>query len=348
MVVSFISALAISISISLFLTPILIKVAHKLKLFDNPDHRKQHERALPRIGGISITVAFLTTFLLYFDLNRQFIGLFSGILILFIVGLIDDVRGVSAWKKLIWQVVASGAVLAGGIGIVYISDPFGGTIILDSFRIPIELFGFNFNIIPLANAVSILWMIVMINSINFLDGLDGLASGVSIIAAGLIFLLALTPAIGNIEVAMLAVVLGGSLLGFLPYNFYPSRIFMGDSGAYVIGLILALLSIYSGSKIALGALVMGLAMIDAFITVSRRLLRKQSPFRPDRNHLHHRLLDSGLLSHRQVVLILYLLTIIVAITIIVAGGLAAFSVIITALILAGIILRISAIKIRKI
>jgi UDP-GlcNAc:undecaprenyl-phosphate GlcNAc-1-phosphate transferase len=344
---SYLTAFFVSVVLSILITPFLIKLAHKLNLFDQPDHRKHHKKILPRVGGIAITGAFTLTLLLFFDLTQRFLGLLGGVIILFLVGLIDDVRGVSAWKKLFWQVVAACVVLAGGIGIVYITSPLGGTIILDSWRIPFEIGGFGFNIIPIANIVSILWMIAMINSINFLDGLDGLATGVAIIAAVLLLILALTPALDNKEVALLSVILIGALIGFLPYNFYPSRIFMGDSGAYVIGLLLALISIYAGSKIAIGALVMGLAVIDAFITVSKRLMRKESPFKPDRNHLHHRLLDSGLLSHRQVVLLLYGITILIAVTILLAGGIAAFSLIVLSLVIAGTVLRVTAISQNK-
>ncbi len=196
-------------------------------------------------------------------------------------------------------------------------------IALDGWKIPIEIGAINFNIIPVANLVSIIWIVGMINTVNFLDGLDGLATGVSAIGAAVLFSLALTPAIGNPVVALLAIILMGALLGFLPYNFFPSSIFMGDSGSYVIGLLLALLSIYASSKIAVGALVFGIAIVDGLWTVLKRILAGESPFQADRKHLHHQLLDSGLLSHRQVVLLLYLLTALVAAAIVFSSPLLA-------------------------
>jgi UDP-GlcNAc:undecaprenyl-phosphate/decaprenyl-phosphate GlcNAc-1-phosphate transferase len=129
-------------------------------------------------------------------------------------------------------------------------------------------------------------------------------------------------------------------LGFLPYNFFPSSIFMGDSGAYVIGLVLALLSIYSGSKIAVGALILGFAVIDMVWTILRRLVRRQSPFAPDRRHLHHQMVDSGLFSHRKAVLVLYLMAMVVAAAIFLAGAVAGFSILVLALITVMSILRI--------
>lgn len=338
--ISYIAALVLAGGISFILTPVVRSFAVKYGVVDKPDARKVHRHPIPRIGGIAITAAFVTVLLLNFDLNRQFYGLLGALLILFIVGLVDDIRGLKAWHKLIAQIISACVALAGGLGIVYFASPFGGVIALDSWRVPIEIGALSFNILPVANLISIIWIVGMINTINFLDGLDGLATGVASIGALVLFITALSPQIGNPAVALLAVILLGSLLGFLPYNFFPSSIFMGDSGAYVIGLLLALLSIYANSKIAVGSLVFGIAILDAAWTVFRRIARKQSPFMADREHLHHRLLDSGLLSHRQVVLVLYLLTLLVAIAVLYGSVLAAAIFIAVSVVATILVLRI--------
>ncbi len=338
----YITALALAAGISFILTPVVRAYAIRNGAVDRPDARKVHRLPLPRIGGIGITVAFVVTFLIYFDLNRQFYGLLGALLVLFIVGLIDDLRELSAWQKLVAQIISACIALAGGLGIVYLAIPFGGTIALDGWRIPVELGMISFNLLPIANLVSIIWIVGMINTVNFLDGLDGLAAGVASIGAFVLFISALLPHINNPAVALLAIILLGSLLGFLPHNFYPSSIFMGDSGAYVIGLLLALLSIYSSSKIAVGAIVFGIAILDALWTVLRRIASKKSPFMADREHLHHRLLDSGLLSHREVVLVLYLLTLLVAFAVLYTSVLIASVFVIASVVATIMVLRIKA------
>jgi len=147
-------------------------------------------------------------------------------------------------------------------------------------------------------------MVGLANTINFLDGLDGLAGGVSGIAAFIMFLLAVGPRVNQPEVALLAIILAGAAFGWLPYNFYPARIFMGDSGAYFLGLALAMLAIYSGAKVATAVLVLGFPIVDAVWAATRRLAKRTSPFRADRQHFHHLLLDVGM-GQRQAVLTLY-------------------------------------------
>lgn len=340
MTAEFIRVFLVSFGLSLVGTPLVKRLALKIGAVDVPEARKVHSKPVPRLGGLAIAVAFLVPFILFLDLDRPLIGLLAGVLILLAHGLIDDIRGLSAKAKLVWQVMAAVVVLAGGIGIVFVSNPLGGVIVLDNWRIMVEIGSINFNILPFANFVSIVWILGMINAVNLLDGLDGLAGGVSAIAALVLFMFAITPGTADYTVAVLAIALLGSLLGFLPYNFYPSSVFMGDSGSYTVGLMLALLSIYSGSKIAIGAMVLGFALIDMLWAISRRLYRRQSLFTPDRGHFHHRLLDSGLFSHRRAVILIYTLTTLVAVTLLLAGGLAAFGLLILSLILVMSFLRI--------
>ena len=249
-------------------------------------------------------LAFIIAVVINLAPSRQLDALLIGCAILVVVGVIDDIKGLSAWTKLGWQFVAASVALAGGVGITSFTNPFGGEIILNHWRYVVDLAGLRFHISPLANTLSLIWMVGLANTINFLDGLDGLACGVSGIAATIMFALSVGPHVHQPGVALLAIILAGAAFGFLPYNFHPAKIFMGDSGALFLGLTLAMLAIYSGAKLATITLVLGFPIIDALWAVMRRLYRHTSPFRADRGHFHHLLLDAGL-SQRQAVLILY-------------------------------------------
>jgi UDP-GlcNAc:undecaprenyl-phosphate/decaprenyl-phosphate GlcNAc-1-phosphate transferase len=298
-------AFALSAALSAAVTPLAQRLAHRWGAIDRPgDPRRIHTRPTPRLGGLAIFASIFTASLLYLDPSRQLVGLLGGLTVLLVVGAVDDVRGVSPWVKLGWQIVAAGVALSGGIGIYQVANPFGGVVDLDWGRTAVNLGGLSFHITPVANLLSVIWIVGLVNVINFLDGLDGLACGTSGIAAFILFLLAVGPMVNQPEVAVLAIIVVGACLGFLPFNFFPARIFLGDSGAYTLGLTLALLAIYSGGKVATASLVLGFTIIDALWTVARRLYHHQSPFKADRKHLHHLLLDAGL-NQRQTVLGLY-------------------------------------------
>ncbi|MDB5179028.1 MAG: undecaprenyl-phosphate N-acetylglucosaminyl 1-phosphate transferase [Patescibacteria group bacterium] len=295
----------LAFAVSAVATPLVRRYALAHGVMDQPSEaRKIHKRPVAYLGGVAIFVGFALAVLALAPLNRQLAALLVGCAILVVVGIVDDKRGLSPWTKLAWQFVAAGVALAGGIGITSITNPLGGTIDLSWGRTNFELLGVHFHIMPIANALSLIWMVGLANTVNFLDGLDGLACGVSGIAALVMFAVAVGPEVHQPAVALLAIVLAGAALGFLPYNFFPARIFMGDSGAYFLGLVLAMLSIYSGAKIATAALVLGFPIIDALWAATRRLARRTSPFRADRQHFHHLLIDAGM-SQRQAVLTLY-------------------------------------------
>lgn len=298
-------AFVIAAGLSWALSPLARRWALRIGAVDQPvGGRKIHERPTPRLGGLAIAPAFLITVGLFLAVNRQLLGLVGGALILLVIGVIDDRRGLSAWTKLVWQIVAAVVALAGGIGITAITNPLGGSLDVTWFRTLIHLGPLSFHITPIANLLSIIWIIGLVNAINFLDGVDGLACGVSSIASFFLFALAISPHIHQPAVAILAIALCGAAVGFLPFNSFPAKMFLGDSGAYFLGLILALLAIYSGGKLATAALVLGFAIIDGLVTVLRRLYRRSSPFKADRSHLHHLFIDLGL-SQRQTVLIYY-------------------------------------------
>jgi UDP-GlcNAc:undecaprenyl-phosphate GlcNAc-1-phosphate transferase len=298
-------AFILSLVLSAALTPLVRKYALKKGVIASRDKIQSLETEdIPYLGGLAVFAAFTVSAMAFLPMGRQLGAFLIGALILVVVGAIDDIRGVSPIWRLGWQFLAAGVVLAGGIGITAITSPFGGTVDLTFGRTAIDLLGFHFHITPIANLLSILWLVGMTNVINFLDGLDGLSSGVTGIAAVTLYLLALN--VNQPVVALLAIILAGSAFGFLPYNFFPAKIFLGDAGAYFYGLTLALLAIYSGGKLATVLLVLGFTVIDSMWAVIRRLRRGTHPFSADREHLHHLLLQAGL-SQRAAVLVLYVL-----------------------------------------
>lgn len=296
----------LAFALSAAFTPWVRRLALSKGIVDQPSSaRKIHTKPIAYLGGMAIFAAFVITVMIFLPMTRQLMALLLGCLILVGIGVIDDIMDLPAGVKLIGQFVAAGVALSGGIGITQITNPFGGVIDLSSWgRMTITMFGGEYHISPLANGLSLLWMVGLANTVNFLDGLDGLACGISGIAALVMFGLSVGPNVHQPAVALLAIILAGAAFGFLPYNFFPARIFMGDSGAYFLGLVLAMLSIYSGGKLATAALVLGFPIVDAIWAAVRRMARGTSPFKADRQHFHHLLIDAGL-SQRQAVLTLY-------------------------------------------
>jgi UDP-GlcNAc:undecaprenyl-phosphate GlcNAc-1-phosphate transferase len=341
-------AFLLALVLSAVLTPAVRRLALKYGIVDRPgEGRKIHTKPIAYLGGLAIFAAFLIAVAVTLAPSRQLDALLLGCAILVAVGVVDDVRGLSPWTKLGWQFLAAGVALAGGIGITSFTNPLGGEIILNNWRFGVVVAGVSFHISPLANALSLLWMVGLANTINFLDGLDGLACGVSGIAATIMFALSVGPHVHQPGVALLAIILAGAAFGFLPYNFYPAKIFMGDSGALFLGLVLAMLAIYSGAKLATATLVLGLPILDAMWAVTRRLWHHTSPFKADRGHFHHLLLDVGL-SQRQAVLTLYAVAATFGLVALVSGSFAKFvALIILVLIMAMAIYILLAISLRR-
>jgi UDP-GlcNAc:undecaprenyl-phosphate GlcNAc-1-phosphate transferase len=296
----------LAFAISAGLTPVVRRYALAHGITDDPSSpRKIHTAPVAYLGGLAIFAGFAATVALLVPFNRHLAALLAGCLVLVVVGVVDDARGLSPWAKLGWQVVAALIALSGGIGIAgAVHSPFGGMLDLTWGRSAFSFLGLHFHITPLANLLSVLWMVGLANTVNFLDGLDGLACGVSTIAALVMFLVSVGPRVDQPGVALLSIILAGAALGFLPFNFFPARIFMGDSGAYFLGLTLAMLAIYSGAKLATAALVLGFPIMDALWATIRRIAKRSSPFKADRYHFHHMLVDAGM-TQRQAVLTLY-------------------------------------------
>jgi UDP-GlcNAc:undecaprenyl-phosphate GlcNAc-1-phosphate transferase len=262
---------------------------------DVPDERKIHQRAVPRIGGIAICLAFLFSILVFVDITREIRGILAGTLIIFVTGLVDDLHGISARGKFLGEIAAClVTITTGRLWIVNLGNFSGNS------AIPLPLW--------LAIPITLTAVVGVINALNLIDGLDGLAGGVSVIALCAFLVLAGRDA--NPQAAVLGVGLLGAILGFLKYNFYPARIFMGDTGSLTIGFVLSFLAIMltqlPGTTItpAVPVLILGVPILDTLWVMGRRMTRGHCPFAPDKTHIHHKFLDLGF-QHRFTVLIIY-------------------------------------------
>jgi len=295
---------------------VTIKYAAMFGLVDNPKVRHHpatlHKKIVPRAGGLPIFVSFIITSMLMIPYSQKLLGIMLGGLFLVSAGLLDDKYDLKNKYKFFAQVVAAVIVVASGIGITYITNPVhifgGGDIVrLDNVRIIFDFLGTH-SILVLADLFALFWIIWVINMVNFSAGVDGQLGGIGVIALMVIFAVSLRfyPDPGQTIVTKLALIGAGATLGFLIFNFYPAKIFPGDSGSYFLGFLIAVLSILSSAKVGTVILVMAIPLIDGVFTVIRRIVEHRSPFLGDRKHLHHRLLELGL-SQRAVSLFYWLL-----------------------------------------
>ena len=296
-------AFLIAIGAALVVTPGVILFAAKTGAMDAPDARKVHKKPIPRIGGIGIYIAFMAGMLVVMSMNvlteevsHELIGLLFGGSLIVLLGIIDDYKNLPAKVKLVGQIIAATVlVVVFDVRIDFITDPFGDYLFLEFMAIPATIF----------------WIVGLTNTVNLIDGLDGLAAGVSTIACITIFLVALQQDI--MLVAVLTAALGGAAMGFLYYNFNPARIFMGDSGSMFLGYMLAGISIIGAVKCAatialiVPILALGLPILDTAFAIVRRYRGGVPIFKPDKGHLHHRLLDLGF-TQRQAVLLMYVIS----------------------------------------
>lgn len=299
-----IAAFVAAAVISFVVTPLVRNIALRVDAVDRPDQRRVNVIPIARGGGVAVATAFIVVALglslanaslrflpLPFAVDLEtLVALLLGGALAAAFGVLDDYFDLRARWQFAGQLGLALLAIALGIAIDSITNPFGpGSIRFDT---------------PFAIGFTVLWVAGMINSINFIDGLDGLSSGVAFIAAVTLGTLSLTPQVSQPFVAVLCFALAGALLGFLRWNFEPASVFAGTSGVMFVGYTLAVLSIMGTAKVAVALLVLGVPIIDAFWIIVRRLAQGRSPFSPDRGHLHHRLLDTGL-SHRRTVLLIY-------------------------------------------
>jgi UDP-GlcNAc:undecaprenyl-phosphate GlcNAc-1-phosphate transferase len=273
---------------------------------DRVERHSTHLVPALRGGGIAIFITFFLIVFFVLPIDRKLLGLFFGALIVLIVNIVDDWGGVkvSPAERLFWEIIGIFVIIGSGIGIDNITNPFGGVIALDAIRYDLSFLGAGHGIMPLSDIFTVIWILLMVNVMNWLDGLDGLASGVSGICALTLFFLSLLPFVNQPNMAMMALILFGAIIGFLPFNFFGGKIKLGDSGATVIGFILAVMAILNQGKIATFFLILGLPILDAFWVILRRIfVDKKSPFKGDKKHFHHRLLQIGFTKKRAVYVI---------------------------------------------
>ncbi|APM41007.1 MraY family glycosyltransferase [Clostridium kluyveri] len=287
----------VSTVLSVIFTPIVKKIALKLQIIDVPEgDRRIHSKPTPLLGGLSIYASFVITLLLKKgSFTREEVGLVLGATIIVIGGFLDDKFDIKPRYKLIFQIAASIILIIYGVKIVRITNPFDS---LHQFT----------NVGVMSIPLTIIWVVGITNALNLIDGLDGLASGIGLISSLTILIIALLN--NRYEPAILAIILCGSILGFLPYNFNPASIFMGDTGAQLLGFLLASISIEGAIKsaaafsIAVPILALGIPIYDTLFAVIRRKINGKPIMQADRGHLHHRLLDMGF-SQKQAVGTMY-------------------------------------------
>ncbi len=301
-------------------TPLVRRLAMRIGAIDRPSDRKVHPKPTPTLGGLALWFAvvvglgvawLIPTFRDLFRISLEPLGAAVGATIIVALGAIDDIRGISAPAKVAGQVLAAGVLIAVfGVQLFYFWWPGLGILSLSA---------------DVAVAGTLLWFLLMINAVNLVDGLDGLAAGVVVIAAAAFFTYVFRTGGGPIYLgpspaSLLTAVIAGAAVGFLPHNFYPARIFMGDSGSMLLGLLLAAATISGVGRtdaptntdlaalaipVIIPLLVLAVPLTDVVLAIARRLRRGRPVYAPDKEHIHHRLLEIGH-SHRAAVLLMYL------------------------------------------
>ena len=292
-----------ALTVSLIVMPAVILLAEKTDAMDAPNARKVHKKPIPRIGGLGIYAGFMAAIIfvaIKFGLDgeslKETVGLLVSGSLIVALGLVDDYKNLPAKIKLLGQICAAAVLVLGfDVRIDFVTDPFGCYFYLEWFAIPATMF----------------WLVGLTNTVNLIDGLDGLAAGVAAIASFTIMLIALEQ--NFVLVAVMTSALAGAAVGFLKYNFHPAKIFMGDTGSMFLGFMLAGISVTGAVKsVAAIALVvpifaLGLPILDTTFAIVRRMRGGVPIFKPDKGHLHHRLLSVGF-TQRQAVLLMYVIS----------------------------------------
>lgn len=288
---------------TIFIIIAILPLAKKISWGKRDTERHIHKKGIYRIGGVAMVLAFNLAILLNRDLvvSPELFGFMLASLVLMLVGVRDDMQEIFWKTQLFYQMAVSVLVFILGIRIYYVTNPLTGGII------NLDLGGTVF----FALLLVVFWIVFVINAVNWIDGVDGLSGGISLIAVGTIFLLSFKPEVNQPAVAIISSILLGALLGFLVFNFNPARIIAGTSGAMFMGLTLAILAIFSGTKIATAILVLTIPLVDFIWVIGERVRGGRSIFRADNNHLHHKLLEIGW-SQRKIALHYYLASLLIA------------------------------------
>jgi len=334
----YIAGFLFGLILSIIFTPIAILLSKKFNVYDIPNKRKVHTRPIPRWGGIGIFLSFFSsigfiyllfpqfkTLLLYkleftsnfignLSIKTQLMGIIAGSILIFMLGIIDDIKNVRAITKLLVQIIAAYCVMDFGVRISGIVFP------LNSKYYTLSIL--------LSQIITILWILGFVNTINLADGLDGLAAGIVTIASGTFFVVSILQSkiyhnniflINQLQTSsILSIILCGVCLGFLFYNFNPAIVFMGDSGALLLGFLLGTISIIGTLKttavisLFIPVIIIALPVFDVIFAIFRRIRIGLLPTQPDKKHIHHRLLKWGW-SQKEVVLFIYVISLILSI-----------------------------------
>ncbi len=270
----------------------------KFGLMDRPQKYGLKRKPLPYPGGLAIFFAFLVAVIIYLPINSSTFAVLLAASILVAVSFIDDRFGLPPIFRLCVQFVSSGILVWGGMGITSITNPFGGSFALNTVTV------FSDKIFLYSAILTIVWVMVMINAFNWVDGVPGMASSIAFVSFLILFLLSIRPGFHYLDqtLAISFALIGMALsVGFLFFDFPPPRMIMGDTGSMLLGFLLAVTAIISGGKIATTVLVLGFPILDFMWVIARRIYKKQSPFRGDLMHFHHRLLKAGFSEGKVVV-----------------------------------------------
>ncbi|MDE2935618.1 MAG: MraY family glycosyltransferase [Chloroflexota bacterium] len=266
---------------SLVLSMLVIRAGHRLKLLHHPGPGRVHSSPVVRLGGLAIMPAFLLAMALGGGDFEAFGGVYIGVVLITGIGLVDDLFGMRPALKLAGQTAVALTAVSLGVRISVISNPFGGVIELD---------------IAVGGAMTVFWLVGMMNAVNLLDGLDGLAPGVVLVSA--VILAVLSSQLGNEPLLLFGLALAGAIAGFLPLNAYRARLILGDSGSNVLGFLIGCMAVLGQAKIGTTLLVLGIPILDVAWTLIRRRLSGRSITARDTEHLHHRLLQFGLSKYQ--------------------------------------------------
>ena len=284
----------VALAVVVALTPAVGGMARLLGAVDLPEGgRRSSPRGVPRLGGLALFLGVFVPALAFLPLHREMRGILLGAAVATTVGAIDDFRGLRWWEKLSGQLLAAAIPVGFGVWVHRFTFP-----VLGAHALPFAV----------GATLTVVGIVAVMNMVNFLDGLDGLAAGVCAISAASFCLIDLS--LGRPDAAVLTAIVFGACLGFLRHNFYPARIFMGDSGAMLLGFSLASISVEGMLKTAalatlvLPLLVLAVPLLDTSFVVAKRLKQRQPVYQADRQHLHHRFENIGF-SHRRAVVYLY-------------------------------------------
>jgi UDP-GlcNAc:undecaprenyl-phosphate/decaprenyl-phosphate GlcNAc-1-phosphate transferase len=328
-------------------SPFVIRLAKKYKFVDDPHKRYHpahtHKGIIPRAGGLAIGIGCIVATILFIPITKITIGILIGAVILITVGLFDDRKDVNPYIRLTTNAIAALVVVFAGVGIPYITNPFGGVLHLDTVRLTLLFFG-KHSVIVWADIFAFLWIMWTMNIIGWSAGVDGQMPGFVGISAFVLGLLSLRFTVSDpsqLSVTILAFIVSGAFLGFLPWNFFPQKIMPGYGGKTLAGFLLAILGILSYGKVGTALLVLGIPTMDALYTLIRRIGAKRSPVIADRGHLHHRLLDLGWGKRRVALFYWTLSAILGAIALTVTSAQKVFALLLVAVALGGFLLWVA-------